>query len=283
MVAMAWTKREETIWEDLQDWRQSLFEYDTTDLENTYDQWMNRAFSLLPEQIQIQFVEKVDGWLFHLNSLLRGTSLQTDASERILHMARAMNDQIHSLSDMKKMPVDQLTFLAEQHATRHRLYSFVQGGMTGAGKAIWIGSDFLATLVINLRAVQLTAMSFGDDVQSPASLFETLKIFHTAILPDRIKMFGWEELVDDLQKGDKQFYYHEHGHIIDQSWVDELLKHLLKIWLIVTFSKRKVFDLPIVSMAIGAGANYKLTRKVTDFSLRYYQYKHLLLKSGKIE
>ncbi len=283
MVAMAWTKREEKIWEDLQEWRQSLFEYETTDLENTYDKWLNHAFSLLPESLQIEFVERVDGWLFHLNSLLRGTKLQSEASERILHTARAMNDEVHSLADMNKLSIDQLTFLAKQQAARHRLYSFVQGGMTGAGQPLWIGSDFLATLIINLRSVQLTAMSFGDDVQSPASLFETLKVFHAATLPDRVRMLGWEDLMDDLHKGDKQFYYRDDRQIVDQTWIDELLKHILKICLIVTFSKKKLFDLPVISIAIGAGANYKLTRKVTDFSLKYYQYKQLLLRSGEIK
>ncbi|RWR07747.1 EcsC family protein [Siminovitchia fortis] len=280
---MDWTKRDEQMLEDLQEWRQTLFEYETTDIENAYDKWMEQAFSLLPDSLQIQFFEKLDGWLFHLNSLLRESQLQTDAKERILRTARSMNGDINTLEDLRDyLSIDQLTFLAEQQAARHRLYSFAQGGMTGSGKTLLVGSDLVAMAVINLRAVQLMAMSFGYNVQSPAGLLETLKVFHTATMPDRLKMFGWEDLINDLQKGDEQFYYHEHERITDSSWIDEPLKHLLKASLILKLSRKKVSGLPLASMAIGAGVNYKTTRKITDFTLKYYQYKHLLIKSGEI-
>ncbi|WP_164525491.1 EcsC family protein [Siminovitchia acidinfaciens] len=279
---MNWTRRDEQIWEDLQEWRQTLFEYETTDIENTYDKWMEQAFSLLPDSLQIQFFEKLDGWLFHLNSLLRESQLQSDAEERILKTARSMNDDIDTLENLRNLSIDQLTFLAEQQAARHRLYSFAQGGMTGSGRTVLVGSDLIAMAVINLRAVQLMAMSFGHNVQSPAGLLETLKVFHTATMPERLKMFGWEDLINDLQKGDEQFYYHEPERITDSSWVDEPLKHLLKVSMILMLSKRKVSGMPLASMAIGAGVNYKTTRKITDFTLKYYQYKHLLIKSGEI-
>ncbi|RST60592.1 EcsC family protein [Siminovitchia terrae] len=270
------------MWEDLQEWRQTLFEYETTDIENAYDKWVEQAFSLLPDSLQIQFFDKLDGWLFHLNSLLRESQLQTDAEERILRTARSMDGGIETLEDLRNLSIDQLTFLAEQQAARHRLYSFAQGGMTGSGKAVLVGSDLVGMAVINLRAVQLMAMSFGYSVQSPVGLLETLKVFHTATMPERLKMFGWEDLINDLQKGDEQFYYHEHERITDSSWVDEPLKHLLKVSLILMLSKKKVSGLPLASMAVGAGVNYKTTRKITDFTLKYYQYKHLLIKSGDI-
>ncbi|WP_318246791.1 EcsC family protein [Bacillus norwichensis] len=279
---MDWTKRDEQIWEDLQEWRQTLFEYETTDIENAYDKWVEQAFSLLPDSLQIQFFDKLDGWLFHLNSLLRESQLQTDASERILRTARSMDGDIETLEDLRNLSIDQLTFIAEQQAARHRLYSFAQGGMTGSGKTVLVGSDLVGMAVINLRAVQLMAMSFGNGVQSPVGLLETLKVFHTATMPERLKMFGWEDLINDLQKGDEQFYYREHERITDSSWVDEPLKHLLKVSLILMLSKKKVSGLPLASMAVGAGVNYRTTRKITDFTLKYYQYKHLLIKSGDI-
>lgn len=275
---MDWTKRDETIWEDLQDWHQSFFEYEATDLENSYDKWVDQSIGLLPETIQVQFFEKVDSLLFHLNSLLRGSQLQSDASERILHAARSINVDIDTLADMRKMPIDQLTFLAEQQIARQRLYSLIQGGMTGSGQALLIGSDFFALLVINLRAVQLTAMSFGHEVQSPSGLLEILKVLNTATMPERMKLFGWGDLIEDLQKEDEQFYYESHERITDQTWIDEPLKQLIKVSLILMFTNKKYSGLPVISLAIGAGVNYQTTRKVTDFALKYYQYKHLLAK-----
>lgn len=277
---MDWTKRDEVVWEELQEWRQSLFEYESTDFENAYDKWIDQAFSLLPDSLQIQFFEKIDGWLFHLNSLLRGSQLQSEAPERILSVARSMNGNIHTLSDLRKLSVDKLTYLAEQQAARHRLYSLIQGGMTGSGKVVWVSSDFLAMLVINLRAIQLTAMSFGYDVQSPAGLLETLKVYHTATIPDRLKMFGWEDLMHDLKKEEEEYYYDIPERVTDQTWIDEPLKQVLKTALIVMFSKKKISGQPLLSMVIGAGINYRTTRNITDFALKYYQYKHLLQKGG---
>lgn len=278
---MKLTKRDEAIWEQLQDWRQSLFEYEANDLENFYDKWLDQALSLLPETVQVHFFEKVDNWLFHLNALLRGSQLQMEAGERILNAARAMDPSIQTIADMKNMSIDQLTFLAEQQGARHRLYSLVQGGTTGTGQPLFVGSDFLSMLVINLRVIQLTAMSFGNDVQSPAGLLETIKVYNTATMPERMKMFGWEDLMDDLQKEDKQFYFDIHERVTDQTWIDEPLKQLLKISLIIMFSKKTFSGIPLISVAIGAGMNYQTTRQVTDFAKKYYQYKHLLEKNGE--
>jgi len=264
---MTLAQREEVLLEELHNWRQSFFEYEASDIENSYDKWIDQAFSLLPDSLQLQFFEKLDDWLFQLNSLLRGTKLQNEASERILNAARSMNEDVESFSDMrKKMPVTQLTFLAEQQASRHRIYSLVQGSMAGSGQPLFITSDFIAMLVINLRAVQLTAMSFGYDVQSPAGLLETLKVFNVATMPERMKMYGWEDLMEDLQKEDEQFYFDIHERITDHTWVDEPLKELLKISLIILFSNRKVYGIPFISVAIGAGINYRTTRKVTHFA-----------------
>ncbi|MCM3111108.1 EcsC family protein [Lederbergia lenta] len=276
------TKRDEKHWEELQDWRQSFFEYEATDFENAYDKWMDQIFTLLPLTLQAQFFEKMDNWFFQVNSLIRGTQFQNEIRTRILNAARSMSSEIATLDDMRQLPVDQLTFLAEQQAAKHRLYSLIQGGAAGSGQPILIGSDFLSTIVINLRAVQVIAMSYGYDVQSPAGLLETVKVYNTATMPDRLKMFGWEDLMDDLQKGDEAFYFDIHERIIDQTWLDEPLKQMLKISLILMFSRKKVSGVPLLSMAIGAGVNYNTTKQVTQFAVKYYQYKHMLEKNGDL-
>lgn len=88
--------------------------------------------------------------------------------------------------------------------------------------------------------------------------------------------------MDDLQQDDKQFYLDLPDRITDPSWIDEPIKQLLKIALILMFAGRKVSGVPFISVAIGAGVNYQTTRKVTRFALKYYQYKHLYGKSGGI-
>lgn len=272
------TKREEHLWEELQDWYQSFYNYEASDFENTYDQWVNKAFSLLPEQLQEQFFEKVDEWLYQLNSLLRNSSLQKEASERILQTARSMNEDISTITDLRKLPIDQLTYLAEQQAAKHRLYSLLHGGMVGSGQKLALTSDFIGMLVINLRVVQLIAMSFGNPVQTPVGMRETIKVFLISTLPDRMKRYGWDNLMEDLEKSDQQFYLDAPERLTGLGSIDEPLKHLIKSLLILTWSNRKKSDLPLLSMAIGAGMNYQTTRKVTHFAMKYYQFKYLYKK-----
>jgi len=44
---------------------------------------------------------------------------------------------------------------------------------------------------------------------------------------------------------------------------------------IALFRRKMIQGMPLVSIAIGAGANYQLTRKVTELAHKYYQYRYL--------
>ena len=50
---------------------------------------------------------------------------------------------------------------------------------------------------------------------------------------------------------------------------------------IVLFKKKLIQGIPFISMAIGAGANYQLTRKVTDFAHKYYQMRYFDRERGR--
>lgn len=279
---MKLTKSEEVLIEELQSWRESFFEHEPKQWEKLYDNWINQAFSLIPAPVQGEIFAKLDDWLFHLNSLLRGTQLQNEAFERILRAAQSIDERVNEYTDMQSLPVSQLTFIAEQQAAKHRLYSLIQGGLTGSGQNVFMSSDFFALLVIHLRSIQLIAMSFGNNVQSPVDLHETLKVFTVAMMPDRMKSEGLEILIEDLRKDDKSFYLSDQQYLADISWIDEPLKHVLKVAFISMMNKKKPSRLKWLSIATGACINYKTTRQVTDFAIKYYQMKHLLRKNSDI-
>src|SRR5690606_16371411 len=125
-------------------------------------------------------------------------------------------------------------------------------------------------------------MAFGNDVQSPAGLVETLKVFNVAIMPERMKMYGWEDLMEDLKRDEQSFYFTEQEHITDTSWLDEPLKQLFKIAIISMLTKKKESKLNWLAMAAGACINYQTTRRVTNFAIKYYQFKHLLRKTNEV-
>lgn len=269
--------RDEVLLEKLEKWKESLYTYELSKVEKLYEKWIDQLFSIIPETVVEDVFEKIDAGLFEANSFILSIQMQQEAEERILLAAQAMNQHVHTLSDLKIVPTEQLTHLAEQQAARHRVYSMLQGGVTGTGNRLMVTSDFLSSLVINLRAVQLIALSFGNDIHSKSGMIETLKVFNTALMPNRLKIFGWEDLMIDLDEE-----YEDYGdgmpRIIDQTSVDEPIKQLLKISVIMALTKNRKSSIPLLSIAIGSGMNYCTTRNITKFAMNYYQYKHLYKK-----
>lgn len=275
---MEWSERDEQVLEEIRQWQDSLYDYEANDLENTYVKWLDSAFSTLPIEVQEQFFQKLDGWLFHLHSLLQGSQLQNDARDRILKTARAFNQDIDSIQDLHYLNIDQLHYIATQHAGRHQFYSFIQGGMSGTGGAAALSADLPAMAVINLRSAQLIAISYGFDVQTPFEMMTSLKVFHAATLPARLKAEAWEELMEDLERKENDYFYNGTEKLTDYTWMEGPLKHMLKGVVITMFRNKRLSGMPLISMAVGAGVNYQFTRKMNDFAEKYYQYRYLSRK-----
>lgn len=272
---MPFTERERKVWNEITDWEQNLFNYDPNDFQLTYEKYLERSFSLLPETVQKQFFSLVDTWLFHLHGMIQGSQLQMDAKERILSSGRVFIPDLENISDLKNLDIHQLQYIAEQHIARHRLYSFAQGGLAGTGSSLLLGMDIPAMAVINLRVVQLIAMTYGYEVNTPFEMMTSLKVFHTGTLPPRIQKEGWGMLKNELAEFENPYFYEGNEEITDITWLEQPLQQLFKAIVIAVFRKKMIQGMPLVSMAIGAGANYQLTRKVTDLAHKYYQYRYL--------
>lgn len=275
---MALTERENKAMNSIKDWEKKLYEYETNDLVLTYDKYLERSFQLLPEHIQKEFFSSLDTWLFHLHALIQGSQLQHDAKKRILTAGRIFNEEIENVSDLKTLTIDQLEYIAEQQIARHRLYSFAQGGLSGTGGALLLGADLPAIAVINIRVVQLIAMTYGYEVNNPYEMMTSLKVFYSATLPVRMQSQGWEQLMRELRESEEQYFYDGEEELTDITWLEQPTKQVLKAITILLFKNKKLQGIPFVSMAIGAGLNYQLTRNVTDFAHKYYQMRYLLEK-----
>jgi len=272
---MPLTERETNILNAIRLWEKNLLDYEANDVQLTYEKYLERSFTLLPEKVQTQFFSVMDSWLFHLHSILQGSQLQMEAKERVLSTGRIFRQDIAQIEDLKLLEIDQLQYIAEQQISRHRLYSLAQGAFSGTGSTLLLGADIPAMAVINLRAVQLIAATYGFEVNTPFEMMTALKVFHTASLPPRIRKVGWVSLMEELE-GTQEFYFYEgKEEITDITWLDQPIQQLLKAMVIVLFRKRTIKGIPLVSIAIGANANYQFTRKVTDFAHKYYQLRHL--------
>ncbi|MBT2648240.1 EcsC family protein [Bacillus sp. ISL-34] len=280
---MEFTNREMKIWNEISEWQDKLYQYEPTDLAALYDKWLEQGFALLPENVQQQFFEKLDTWLFHLHAMVQSSQVQIDARERILASARVFNEEIETLSDLNHLSIDQLNYIANQHIAKHRLYSFVQGGMSGSGGLLLLGSDIPAMTVINVRIVQLIAMSYGVEVNTPFEMMLALKVFNAGAMPKRLQGIAWEELIREVQTAEDDYFYLGIEELTNPTWMEQPLKQLLKALSITVFRKKLVRGIPFISMAIGAGSNYQMTRNVSEFAQKFYQYRYLLEKKADEE
>ncbi|MFT4414991.1 EcsC family protein [Fredinandcohnia humi] len=273
---MGITEREEKILREIENWAVQLQQYETTDFEMTYEKWVENSFELIPEHVRNEFFAKLDNWLFHLHAMLQGTQIQMDARQRLITSARIFRQEIEEISDLKELSVDQLTYLAEHQIAKHRLYSFAQGGLTGTGGFILLGTDIPAITVINLRIVQLIAMTYGYEVNTPFEMMTSLKVFHVATLPKRMRYHGWEALIEEIDGTyQNQFIYEGSEELTNETWLEFPLKHIIKAITISLLRKKVIQKVPLISMAIGAGMNYQLTRQISEFAHNYYRLRFL--------
>jgi hypothetical protein len=279
---MPLSEREGKVLNEIRDWEKKLLSYEANDFQLTYEKYLERSFSLLPDKIQKQFFSLIDSWLFHIHGIIQGSQLQLDAKERILIAGRIFKKDLEQIDDLKQLDIDQLQYIAQQQIARHRFYSFAQGGLAGTGGTLLLGSDIPAMAVINLRVVQLIAMTYGFEVNSPFEMMTSLKVFHTAILPPRIQKEGWVTLIDEMDGEGDHYFYEGDEEITDITWLEQPIQQILKAMVITLFRKKAILGIPLVSMAIGAGANYQLTRKVTDLANKYYQLRYLKEKEERL-
>ncbi|MGE7182550.1 EcsC family protein [Peribacillus sp. NPDC006672] len=280
---MEFTNREMKVWNEISEWQENLYQYERTDLSALYDKWLGQGFDLLPDNVQQQFFEKLDTWLFHLHAMVQSSQIQIDARERILASARVFNEDIETLDDLNHLSIDQLNYIANQHIAKHRLYSFAQGGVSGSGNMLLLGSDIPAMTVINVRTVQLIAMSYGVEVNTPFEMMMALKVFNAGAMPKRLQGMAWEELIREVQNAEDDYFYLGVEELTNPTWMEQPLKQLLKAVSITVFRKKLVRGIPFISMAIGAGSNYQMTRNVSEFAQKFYQYRYLQMKKAEEE
>lgn len=272
---MPLSERESKILLEIREWERNLLNYEANDFQLTIEKYIERSFSMLPEKVQEQFFSSMDAWLFHLHGLIQSSQLQIDAKERILTAGRIFKKDIEKINDLKRLDIDQLQYIAEQQMARHQFYSFAQGGIAGTGGTLLLGTDIPAMAVINLRIIQLIALTYGFEVDTPFEMMTSLKVFHTATLPARMQKEGWISLVEELDENRDRYFYEGNEEIIDASWLQQPIQQFLKAVVIILFRKKEIQGIPLVSMAIGAWANYQITRKVTEFANKYYQLRYL--------
>ncbi|GGE77080.1 EcsC family protein [Priestia taiwanensis] len=272
---MELTTREQKIWNDILEWQNTLANKDANVVQRQLDKWVEEVFKTIPTKKQHSFFRHLDGWLFHLHAFIQQSQVQIDAKNRILLYARTFDETVEEIEDMSGLSIDVRAYMVDQMLAKHRLYSFVQGGVAGTGGILFLGMDIPTMATINLRAVQLVAMTYGYDVNKPYEMMMALRVFHAALLPGHLQQYAWDQLVQDVQPGERPFFYEGNEELTNEKWLEQPMKQLLKMLAIYALRRKVWQGIPLLGIAIGSTANYKLTRHVTDFANRFYQFRAL--------
>ncbi|WP_137788655.1 EcsC family protein [Bacillus sp. E(2018)] len=275
---MVLTAREEQIWQEIMAWEEDFFTYEPTDFGRTYEKWATRQMDLLPEEVQETVGEYVDSALFHIHALIQNSQFQLDTKQRLLSEARVFRDDIYEIEDLKKCSIDQLSYMADQQIARNRLLSFSQGGLAGTGGLLFLGTDLPAMVALGIRSVQSIAMHYGYDIQRPAEMMRSLKVYHAATMPKRFQQEKWDELMVEIREEEDPIFYAGKDVIADVSWMSHPIQQAVKMMAILLLRKKLTQGLPIFGMALGAFMNYQQSRKITEIAHKFYQKRYLFEK-----
>lgn len=274
--------REKAVLDEITLWENNLQNDVRTDFQRTFDRWMNNKVDEIPNSMKRLFFKKLDASLFNLHSFIQSSFIQQDAKKQILLSAKALNKDISQINDLHMLPIDQLHYLADLQTSKHRLYSFLQGGITGTGGILLTGIDIPAQTILNLRSIQMVSMCYGYEINNPYEMMTSLKVYHASLMPKHLQYQQWVELKKEIDTDEGMYYFYEgNDDLANSHSLEFLLKQVAKLSVLSLFKRKIIAGLPLVSIMIGAGANYHHTRQITDFANKFYQYRLINEKNNK--
>lgn len=278
------TNREQKILEELLIWEKELSLDERSDFKRTYDYWIEKNFRQIPDLVRKKILSKLDQIFFYFHSIIQNSNWQAESREKVLSTARMLDETIISVNDMKRLTIDQMHYIAELEISKHRLTSFVQGLLTGTGGIFLLGIDFPLQLAINLRAVQMVALSYGNEVMIPYEMMLSLKVFHASLMPEHLKYKEWNRLKEELyEHSDNPYFYNGSDQLATEQTLKHITEQLIKLFIIQFFKRKTIQNIPAIGMAVGAGSNYQMTKKCTSFAQKFYQYRLLLERRGELQ
>ncbi|QQK77314.1 EcsC family protein [Salicibibacter cibarius] len=261
----------------IREWEERYFE--NRDMQTwSVQELQAEAASRLPKKWQEKLIEGVDRFLFYTQSMILNANVQREVEERILATARVFRDDIATITDVRKLTLEQNQFIRMQMVAKQRLFAFGQGGITGFGGPFLLAADLPLLMAINLRTVQLSALSFGYDMRHPAEMMIALKVFEVGTSPSSTQFQGWKELEAEEENivGAFPGFYNGNEQIINEEWLHQPLRQIGKLAMIFMLRKKLIQGVPLVGIAYGAYSNYRLAKQVSDISGVYYEKRYLL-------
>ncbi len=245
-------------------------------------EWEKRFFPSQPQKQErangpSQAIDSLDSILFFILSIGQSPAWQKLTIENIIANAHSLDESIQSIEQLKALPIETLRLLVEKQTSKACIQSLLHGSLTGFGKLPFITVDLPITIALHLRIVQSIALTFGYKAYHPTETLISLKVFYTATVPKRYQLIAWKTTEKEVQTLTHPFLYDADDVIVDRSWLEGQAKQVGKVLLLRYLRKKKMFRVPIMSIALGAGLNYYFAKNVAEVATKFYM-KRLLLE-----
>ncbi|WP_188206424.1 EcsC family protein [Alkalibacillus aidingensis] len=269
---------EDRVLKAIQKWENEISSYVANDFEQLYELWIENQFSKLPTSLRKKLIKSIDDWFIYTYTFLQGTNTQTEEYNRVLQFGRTYDERIEKVEDLKTLSIEKLTYLANQQVAKNRVYSFIQGGITGSGGWLFLGADLPLLTALNLRTLQLIGTCFGYNMNNPIEMVLALKVLQAGALPRRLQYKAWKDLKSQVK--DYNSIMNQQSQLIDEELIEVPAKNIFKTLAIMMFRKKLFQGIPIISIGIGASVNYKTSKEICDFATRFYQYRYIKEKGS---
>lgn len=270
------TAREQKYYDEIKEWEKEISYDHRSDFNRTYDYWLEKSYQRIPASVRKKILHQLDQLLFYGHSIIQNSNWHVESRNRLISTARLLNDSIDSIPELNTLSVDQIRYLAQMQMSKHRLTSLTQGAVTGTGGMLLLGIDLPAQLIINLRAVQMIAMCYGNEVNTPFEMMMSLKVFHASLLPSQAIYEEWKRLEKELfEHSDEPYFYSGDEHFSTEQTLKHITEQIGKLFLIQLLKRKMIQNIPFLGMVIGARANYQMTKACTNFAQRFYEYRLL--------
>ncbi|WP_243386051.1 EcsC family protein [Bacillus kexueae] len=268
--------RERLFFEEIRKWEKELAYDQRSDFHRTYDYWVEKGFERIPSNIRKKLFHQLDHFLFYGHSFIQNSNWQSESRNRLISSARILKPSIDTIQDLQELPIEQLRYLADMQMSKHRLASLTQGAITGTGGMLLIGMDIPLQLVINLRAIQMIAMSYGNEVNTPFEMMLSLKVFHASLLPSYLTHREWNKLKEEISEhSDNPYFYNGDERLSSEQTLKTITNQIAKLLLIQAVKRKTLQSIPFLGIGVGARMNYQLTKRSTTFAQRFYEYRAL--------
>lgn len=275
---MTLSEKEQRLWDGILTWEKEKFSYDPNDMTVLYQSWTEQMTDGLTSERLDRLNGKIDRIVFHFHALIQNTDWQARAREQLLLEAATFDPAIEDIEDLKRIPVHRLIFMAEKHMAKHRLLSSVHGGITGTGGMLFLTLDLPVSFAIQMHAIQMIALTYGEDVRLPGALMTTLNLFHLSLLPKKFQLGAWEKINKDYNMFSEDPYFFETDETTESAWLTGALKQVGKTLLLQQLKKKWIQGIPMIGIGAGAVFNYRSTKKATEIAHKFYQKQQLKRK-----